>query len=605
VSPVRIDCAIIGAMAHVLSFILTAALAVAPQPAPVPTRSVASVPHAAIPDALIRARVGSHLDRLAALGYTGAVLVLRDGKPVVERAWGFADRDKGIRADTRSTWNLGSITKQFTAAAILKLEEQGKLRTTDPITRWFPEAEGPKRVITIHQLLTHTAGFESDYAPGDYAPNTRAEYMARMLAAPLQSPPGTEHAYANSGYSMLAAIIELVTGKEYEAALTDLVLAPAGMTETGYLRPNWAPERITHGYQDGRDWGTIVDRLRVPGAPFWALRGNGGLQTTIADMTRWEHALTTNAVLTASSRRKFMTGYVSEGGPGDSMYAYGWAVHPSERRTRVVEHNGGNGIYVAEFRRLVDEGITIFVTSSVAELSASPVIDAVEELVFGGEVELPPAVVAIDGKTLAAFAGRWRTSSGEPLDVEARDGRLLVRAGGPSSWLLLKVGDTAQSARDRELGAQALAIWQAASRGDAKPLFEALKGSEPLDQLTDQVKRLAADRAERLGALEEVSLLGSVRRDRGIVVSTVRLDYERAVVSNVLVWGPDSALRDRIARPLAPAVFVAVGPGAFLRFDLSGGPPDPAVRLERDGATGQIALVAPNGQRVVFATSSP
>ena len=298
--PVRIDCAIIGAMAHVLPFVLTAALAAAPAPAPAPTRSVASAPHAAISDALIRARVGSHLDRLAALGYTGAVLVLRDGKPVVERAWGFADRDKGIRADTRSTWNLGSITKQFTAAAILKLEERGKLRTTDSITRWFPDAEGPKRAITIHQLLTHTAGFESDYAPGDYVPNTRAEYMARMLAAPLQSPPGTEHSYANSGYSMLAAIIEMVTGKEYEAALTELVLAPAGMTETGYLRPGWAPERITHGYQDGRDWGTIVDRLKVPGAPFWALRGNGGLQTTLADMTRWEHALTSNAVLTAS-----------------------------------------------------------------------------------------------------------------------------------------------------------------------------------------------------------------------------------------------------------------------------------------------------------------
>lgn len=587
-------------MAPVLSLVLTAALAAAPAPPP----PAASVPHA-ISDAQIRARVGTHLDRLAALGYTGAVLVLRDGRPVVERAWGFADRDKGIRADTRSTWNLGSITKQFTAAAILKLEEQGKLRTTDPITRWFPEAEGPKRAITIHQLLTHTAGFESDYTPGDYVPDTRAEYMARMLAAPLQSPPGTEHSYANSGYSMLAAIVEMITGKEYEAALGDLVLGPAGMTETGYLRPGWAPGRISHGYQDGRDWGTIVDRLKVPGAPFWALRGNGGLQTTLADMTRWERALTSNAVLTASSRRKFMTGHVSEGEQGDSKYAYGWAVHPSERGTRVVEHNGGNGIYVAEFRRFVDEGITLFVTSSVAEISASPVVDAVESLVFGGAVELPPAVVAIDGKTLAAFAGRWRTEGGEPLDVEARDGRLLVRAGGPSSWHLLAVGDPAQSPRESELALKALAIWQAGSRGDAKPLFDALGGSEPLDELTAQVKALAADRAERLGALKEVSLLGSRPRDRGLVVSTVRLDFERGVVSNALVWGPDGTLRNRVARPLAPAVFVPVGPGAFLRIDLSGGRPDPAVRLERDGDTGRIALVAPNGSRVVFTKPAP
>jgi hypothetical protein len=119
------------------------------------------------------------------------------------------------------------------------------------------------------------------------------------------------------------------------------------------------------------------------------------------------------------------------------------------------------------------------------------------------------------------------------------------------------------------------------------------------------VKGLAADRVERLGALGEVSLLGSVRRQAGLVVSTVRLDYERGAVSNVLVWGPDGALRDRIARPLAPAVFVPVGPGAFVSFDMSGGPPDPAVRLERDGASGGIALVAPGGQRVVYAKASP
>lgn len=586
-------------MSPFLPLVLAAALSATPAP----PRPAAAARPAALPDALLRSRVEGHLDRLEALGYTGAVLVLKNGKPVVERAWGYADRDKGIRADTRTTWNLGSITKQFTAAAILKLEEQGKLRTTDSITRWFPEAGGDKRAITIHMLLTHTAGFESDYAPGDYVPNTRAEYMARMLAAPLLSPPGTEHSYANSGYSMLAAIVEMVTRKEYEAALADLVLTPAGMTETGYLRPGWAPARIAHGYQDGRDWGTIVDRLKVPGAPFWALRGNGGLQTTLADMRRWERALTSNAVLNAASRKKFTTGYVSEGGPGDSKYAYGWAVHPSERGTRVVEHNGGNGIYVAEFRRLVDEGITIFVTSSVAELSASPVVDAVEELVFGGTVEPPPAVAAVDAATLASYAGRWRTPGGEPLDVEARDGRLLLRAGGPSSWLLLTLGDTSQSPREVELGSRALAIWQAASKGDAKPLFEALGGSEPLDELTAQLKGLAADRAERLGALKEVSLLGTVRRGGGVLVSTVRLDFERGVVSNVLVWGPDGAIRNRIARPLAPAVLVPVGPGAFVRFDLRGGPPDPAVRLERDDATGGIALVAPGGARVVFSKS--
>ena len=227
---------------------------------------------------------------------------------------------------------------------------------------------------------------------------------------------------------MLAAIIEKITGEEYEAALARLVLAPAGMTETGYTRPAWAEARIAHGYENGRDWGTIVEKLRVKGAPFWALRGNGGLQTTLADMARWERVARSNVVLTDSSRRKWMTGYVNEGPAGRSKYAYGWAVHLSDRKTRVVEHNGGNGVYVAEWRRLVDEGITLFVASSVTGLSASRVVDDVETLVFGGEVRMPPAVVPMSTAVLATFAGHWRTANQDGVDIVAQDGSLALRA---------------------------------------------------------------------------------------------------------------------------------------------------------------------------------
>ena len=154
----------------------------------------------------------------------------------------------------------------------------------------------------LHQLLTHTAGFESDYSPGDYEPNTRDEYVGRMFAKPLRTPPGAAHHYANSGYSMLAAIVEIVTGKDYESALRELVLLPAGMRETGYAAPRWAPNRVAHGYQAGRDWGTIVERIAVPGAPFWALRGNGGLHTTLADMALWDDALNDRRMLTEIGR---------------------------------------------------------------------------------------------------------------------------------------------------------------------------------------------------------------------------------------------------------------------------------------------------------------
>ena len=141
-------------------------------------------------------RVGEYMARLESLGYTGGVLVVRDGRTVLARSSGLANRAAGTRADTATVYNLGSITKQFTAAAILRLEELGKLHTTDSIGRFFPQAPADKRGITLHQLLTHTAGFNSDYSPTDYEPTTRAEYVRRMLAAPLRSTPGSTFFYA-------------------------------------------------------------------------------------------------------------------------------------------------------------------------------------------------------------------------------------------------------------------------------------------------------------------------------------------------------------------------------------------------------------------------
>jgi CubicO group peptidase (beta-lactamase class C family) len=561
--------------------------------------ALALPPRAPLPDSAIRARIADYAERLESLGFDGTILVLRRGRPIVERPIGFANRGARVRATAATAWNLGSITKQFTAALILRLEELGKLRTTDSITRWFPEATGPKRGITLHHLLTHTAGFESDFAPTDYTPNTRAEYMRAILAAPLLAPPGAEYQYANSGYSMLAAIAEMVTGQDYETALYDLVLRPAGMTETGYTRPRWAPARLAHGTEYGRDWGTIVERLAPVGSPFWALRGNGGLQTTMADMARWDAVARTNVVLTDSSRRKWLTGYVNEGPRGRSQYAYGWSVRRTAHGPRVVEHNGGNGIFVAEWRRFVDDSLSLFVASSNAELTASPVADDLEAAILGDAVRPLPRAVPVPAAQLAALAGRWHSAAGDVLDIAAPDGALALRAASERPWRLLQAGDTTAAPRAAELGQRALAIVRAMAQGDGAPLHAALADPEPLDAVMQQVRRLAADRTERLGALKDVVLLGAVDRGPIGLVTTVRLDYERNVVSNVFVWGPGGRIVDRLARPLAPARFVPVAAGAFERVDLRGGPPSPAVRLERVDAA-RVALVAPNGQRLVF-----
>lgn len=523
-------------------------------------------------DAQIVTRVGEYMARLESLGYTGGVLVVRDGKIVMTHSYGMANRAAGIRADTSTVYNLGSITKQFTAAAILRLEEMGKLRTTDSIGRFFPDAPADKRGITLHQLLTHTAGFNSDYSPTDYEPTTRAEYVRRMFAAPLRSKPGSTHFYANSGYSLLAAIVELETGQDYEAALRDLVLQPAGMLETGYKTPNWDARRIAHGYQDGRDWGTIVDRVAMDGAPYWELRGNGGLHTTLGDMARWDAALANRSVLTDSSRTKFMTGYVNEGPDGLSKYAYGWAVMKTSRGTRLVTHNGGNGVYVAEFLRFIDDRVTIFVTSTVSELTATTAVRAVSRIVFGQPYELPPARVAAAPAVVAAAAGTYTLADGSRLLLRADDGRLMAEAVGQQAYALLATGDTTSAPEATTLNARSRGIAEAVINGDVTLLRTALgPGGPDSAEVASQEAGLLEGRLQRFGAFRSVEVLGTVRGPEGGLQTTVRVNFVRGGATNIYTWDRGGHIMDIGARPFAAVELLPAGNGEFRSFDARSG----------------------------------
>ncbi len=531
-------------------------------------------------DSVIVRNADEYFTRLAALGHNGGVLIMRDGRVLLRRSYGFADRDKGIRADSTTVYNLGSITKQFTAAAVLRLAELGKLRVTDSIGRFLPDVPGDKRAITLHHLLTHTAGLESDFSPTDDEPTTRDAYVRRALTSRLRSAPGATHFYANSGYSLLAAIIEIVTGKDYETALTELVLRPAGMLETGYKAPRWAASRVAHGYQNGRDWGTIVDRIAEPGAPYWALRGNGGLATTLDDVSRWEQALTSNRVLTDSSRRTFMTGYVNEGPAGLSQYAYGWAVTTSSRGTRLVMHNGGNGVYVAEFNRFVDEGVTLFVTSTNAALTATPMISALEHMVFGEPYALPPSSVALSAAALTSVSGRYRLADGSTLVLRSGAGGLVAEAVGQRAFVLLNSGDTASSRAAAAFTARADTIARAVIAGNVGPLVRAIGEGDDSTSVAQQEHELMVSRVERFGTFRSVEVLGTVPVGRAEHRTTVRLNFERGAATNLYTWGPAGFLVDIGAQPFAPTALIAVSTSEFQTFDLRS---RSTLRLRREG----------------------
>ncbi len=312
--------------------------------------------------------LGAKLDRqmqqIAEKGFAGVLLVAKDGKIVLKKGYNLANRETQTPYSSETVFTVGSITKQFTGAAILKLEMQGKLRTGDKITKYFKDVPPDKEQITLHQLLTHSAGFV--HALGrDYEEITRDDIVKKALASELKYIPGAKHEYSNVGYSLLGAIIEIVTKGPYERYLHENLFRPAGMANTGYVIPKWKRENLAVGYrEDGTRWGSPLDHVWDKDGPYWNLRANGGVLSTVGDLYKWHLALEGEKILSKKAKEKYFAPHIAEQPEAVSFYGYGWVNEKTPRGTTMLWHDGGNGFFYADFRRYVDEKVVYIIATN-------------------------------------------------------------------------------------------------------------------------------------------------------------------------------------------------------------------------------------------------
>ncbi len=335
-------------------------------------------------------KIDHYLSQGAANGFSGAVLIVKNGNIILNKGYGLANRKTQQLNTPQTVFSTGSVTKQFTATAILKLAELNKLQLTDKISTYFKGLPEDKREISIHQLLTHSAGLV-DVIGGDFEEISTDEFFTKLFDTKLLYKPGTKHRYSNASYSVLARIIELVSHQEYERFLHEHLFLPAGMQQTGYLMPKWNHTSLAQGYVRGvTHWGAMIPRFQKAKSISWNLKGNGGIQSTQEDMYKWYQALASHAVLSKSSTELLTKPYIQEQeGSDESFYAYGWAIFNSDRNTKIVTHNGSNGIFFHEFMWLPEED-TIIILSTNAYSREAEVTWRLEKMLFDDEYTPKP-----------------------------------------------------------------------------------------------------------------------------------------------------------------------------------------------------------------------
>lgn len=326
-------------------------------------------------------RIDNYLKAGSENGFSGAVAVVKNGSLIINKGYGLANKNTQSLNGPNTIFDIGSNTKQFTSTAILKLVEQGLLNLDDPIGAFFDNLPTDKQQITIHQLLTHTAGFTESIGR-DFDQISQQDFFKEVFASQLQSTPGQIYSYSNIGYSVLGRIIELVSGESYEAFLNKQLFKAAGMKQTGYLLPMWDSIRLSRGYnRNVLDTDPPVRRYQEMGEITWHLKANGGINASQNDMLLWYEALKTNKILTPESFQKMTTAHVLSP-KGTFSYGYGWGIKKSEANTPRISHNGSNGTFAHSIIWYPEEDIFILYATNANSPRVENLAYEFEKMIF-------------------------------------------------------------------------------------------------------------------------------------------------------------------------------------------------------------------------------
>jgi len=351
--------------------------------------------------------------------FMGSVLVARNGKIIFSKSYGMADLEWSVPNSPTTRFNIASMTKQFTAASILLLEDRGKLKTDDLVKKYLPDAPVSWDKVTIYHLLTHTSGIPDDAAK--YEPGTPDKLV--FNDKPLDLQPGEKWAYTNLGYIVLGYLVERISGQTYEDFVQENIFKSLGMNDSGMLSFVTVIPRRASGYWPGSNGIENADRSFDTRIGF----SSGSLYSSTEDLLRWEEGLFGGRLLSPASLRKMTT-------PFKSDYSCGLHVNRVNGRM-VIEHDGDNIGFNSDMAYYPEDRLAVIVLANLNGTVTGELTKALAAVALG---EAPPTPsihteISLSKEVLARYAGTYQfphyslqmVPEGNHLQVKFDDGGTL------------------------------------------------------------------------------------------------------------------------------------------------------------------------------------
>lgn len=355
-----------------------------------------------------------------------AVIAVRDGKIIFRKGQGMANLELGAPIEPDMVFRLGSITKQFTAVAILILAEQGKLALDDSISKFLPDYPTHDHLITVKHLLTHTSGIKSYTSMPEWPPLWRKDFTVQELIdffkyQPMESAPGKRWAYNNSGYILLGAIIEKVSGQSYEQFIQQSIFEPLGMKQSYYDSPSRVIPRRVAGYDKNSEDFINAAYLSMT-QPYAA----GALASTVDDLVLWDSALYTEQLL---KQETLQQAHISHRLTDDSSTAYGYGWEISEYTGhRLIEHGGGIHGFRTRAIRVPDDRVFVAVLSNNGGVNPGLLAFKIATLVIGQPYN-DPKPVELRPEVLTLYEGVYETNVSKEIHIMREDNQLFFQYG--------------------------------------------------------------------------------------------------------------------------------------------------------------------------------